>query len=390
MPRKPLTRIATPESLAQINPSFLAELLHLHPEFLNRHRIPPTASLAQADITRLSEILIDPANDAPAQLIDALLHIEEMADDDGMLKLLDALDSRGIDLGLPPTPTPADVATRTWLRHPEIIERAHVEHRAWKTQSVGIFLRAEGKATPEVDDIDGSIQLLETALREHNAASRRGTACELFQFRTDDTITIAVRRGGTFRRESCIAHGEPSTVQYQPIKYDFITIDLTTWELRMTRGSKRDTNAYRRAVGQHLAGDPEFFHPHQQKYDLSRIMHDGRGCLMCKDIVGIDGVDLVEIEVAYNDGISSRDVKKSADLFRAFDTQPFRLAPDAKITKAKFAFAFDDAPSKKRTAEVSIWNRLRCARSSDSALVNEFLLKRGFVVEAGHVALASA
>ena len=390
MPRKQLTRIATPETLAQIDPSFLAELLESHAEFLDRHGIKSGTRLEPASITRLSEVLLDPTHDAPASLIDALLHIDEMADEDGMQKLLEALDSRGIDLGLPPTPTPADVATRTWLRHPDIIERAHVEHRVWKAQSFGIFLRASGKATPEVRDLDERISALEEALRQHGINGRRGTACTLFQFRNGDLLTIAVRRGATFKRESCITNGEPSTVQYQPLKYEFIIIDLATWELRMTRGSKRDTDAYRRAVGQHLADDPEFFNAKQQKYDLSPITHDGRGCLMCNDIVGIASVDLLEIEVDYNDGISSRDIKKSADLFRAMDTQSFRLPPGARIIKARFAFTFDDAPSKKRTAEVSIWNRLRCTRSSDAELVNEFLLLRGFVVEAGHVALASA
>ena len=111
---------------------------------------------------------------------------------------------------------------------------------------------------------------------------------------------------------------------------------------------------------------------------------------MCNDIVGIASVELIEIEVDFNDGISSRDIKKSADLFRAMDSQSFRLLPGARIIKAKFAFTFDDAPNKKRTAEVSTWNRLRCTRSSDAELVNEFLLRRGFFVEEGHVALASA
>ncbi len=390
MPRKQLNRIATPESLSQIDPLFLAELLHGHPEFLDRHGVSCVAPLSQRDITRLSEILIDPTHNAPAPLIDAFLHIEEMADDDAMLKLLEALESRGIDLGLPPNATPADVATRTWLRYPEVIERAHVEHRVWKAQSFGIFLRAEGKALPSISHLDDLVSALENALRQHHAKSRRGSACELFKFNDGELLTIAVRRGGTYRRESCIANGEPSTIQYQPIKYDFITIDLATWELRMTRGSKRDTVAYRRAVGENLAGDPDFFNPNQPKYDLSRIMRDRRGCVMSTDLIGIASVDLVEIEVDYNDGISSRDTKKSADLFRAFDTQHFQLALGARITKARFAFTFDDAPNKKRTADVSIWNRLRCTRSSDSALVNEFLLKRGFVVDVDHVALASA
>ncbi len=390
MPRKPLTRIATPETLAQIAPSFLAELLEPHAEFLERHGIRSGAPLEHADITRLSEVLINPTHDAPAPLIDALLRIDEMADDDGMQKLLEALDARLIDLGLPSTPTPADVATRIWLRHPDIIERAHVEHRVWKAQSFGIFLRAPGKAVPALFDLDHRISALEGALRQHGVNGRRGNACSLFNFQDGNLLTIAVRRGATFKRESCITNGEPSTVQYQPLKYEFIIIDLDNWELRMTRGSKRDTDAYRRAVGQHLADDPEFFNAKQQKYDLSPITHDGRGCLMCNDIVGIASVELIEIEVDFNDGISSRDIKKSADLFRAMDSQSFRLLPGARIIKAKFAFTFDDAPNKKRTAEVSTWNRLRCTRSSDAELVNEFLLRRGFFVEEGHVALASA
>ena len=91
MPRKPLTRIATPETLAQIDPSFLAELLESHAEFLDRHGIKSGARLEPAGITRLSEVLLDPTHDAPASLIDALLHIDEMADEDGMQKLLEAL-----------------------------------------------------------------------------------------------------------------------------------------------------------------------------------------------------------------------------------------------------------------------------------------------------------
>lgn len=390
MPRKQLSRIATPESLARIEPLNLAELLKPHVEFLDRHGIDAGAHPSQRDLTRLSEILLDPGHDVPDSLIDALLHIDEMADEDGMQKLMEAVEARGIDLALPPLPTPADVATRVWLRCRDVIERAHVEHRVLRTQSFGIYLRGPGKGGPGIADIDSRVASLEEALRAHHAKRHRGAACRLFHFMNGDVLTIAIRRGGTLRREGCIENDEPSTVQYQPIRFECIVLDLADWELRMTRGSKRDTAAYREAVGAHLAGDPAFFEPYLPKFNLDPIMHDGRGCLICNDIVGISRVQLVEVEIDHDDGIGSRDIKRSDDLFRAFETQAFRLPPGARITRARFAFTFDDSPRKPRTAEVSVWNRLRCSRSCDAAVVNEFLRKRGFFAEADHVALASA
>jgi hypothetical protein len=390
MPRKPLTRIATPESLNQINPALLARLLSPHAGFLSAHHIDVGSLMQQEQINALSEVLLNPRPDAPDTLIDALIHVEEMADEDGMHKLIELLADAGISHGLDATATPADVAVLTWLEWRDIIHRAHVEHRVLQVQSFGIFMRQPDKSAERPYDIEACIDSLEADLRQHHAAKLRGGACTLFHFLHDDELTIAIRRGGPFRREGCFENGEPSTVQYQPIKYECIVVDLAAWELKMTRTGKRDGEAYRKAVGSRLAGDPEFFTDRQRKFALDPIRRDGRECLACSDIDGIKAVRLVEVELEYADAMSSRDVKRSEDLFLSMDLQRYDFPPDTRIVRARLAFTFADAPKKPRFIEVSTSNRQRCARPSDLPIVNEFLCKRGFMVEAGNVAVAIA
>lgn len=239
MPRKYLSRFAEPDALRQIQPAFLVELLRPHGAFLELHRVELPSDAELLDIDLVGRVLLNPQCDAPNDLVDALVHINEMADEEGMQKLLASAASAGLCLTERDHPTPADVAVQVWLRSPEILRRAHVEHRVTKCSSFLIHIRRAGASATEPHDVDSCVALMAAHLNGHFRTTGRGAGCSVFHFQTDDLLTIAIRHGGAHRREGCLTDGKPGTIQFQPMKFDTLVLDMTTWELRMTRGTKR-------------------------------------------------------------------------------------------------------------------------------------------------------
>jgi excisionase family DNA binding protein len=71
------------------------------------------------DCEKLAEILMTPATDMPRDMAEALFNIHEMATPEGMDRLQDAAEERGLELGLNGDVDPAGLAgqgERLWKR----------------------------------------------------------------------------------------------------------------------------------------------------------------------------------------------------------------------------------------------------------------------------------
>ena len=78
------------------------------------------------DYERLAGVLVDPDEEMPADLVDALYLINEMATPEGMEELIESAGYR-IVLDESDEQTPADIATQVFINARHLLERKHAE-----------------------------------------------------------------------------------------------------------------------------------------------------------------------------------------------------------------------------------------------------------------------
>jgi hypothetical protein len=121
-------RFAEIDRLKIVSPSYLQALLLPHAAYLEGQGVPiSSADNSEIDLVKLSGVLMNPDENMPHRLVDALYLINEMATDEGMDALIDAAHQSGRALDAGPRATPADVAVEVWLRWPELLDQKHAE-----------------------------------------------------------------------------------------------------------------------------------------------------------------------------------------------------------------------------------------------------------------------
>ena len=88
--------------------------------------IPESAVFTDADLQCLIGIFNAHDGSTPADMIEALFHVSEVANDQGMEALLLVVSKSGIELPEGDL-TPADLALLIWLNDPDLLRRANCE-----------------------------------------------------------------------------------------------------------------------------------------------------------------------------------------------------------------------------------------------------------------------
>ena len=94
----------------------------------------------------LAQVLMHPDDRVPNAMVDALYYVDELANDQGMDRLMDEAAAAGIRFDLGADPTSADVAIAAWLTTPELLRRVHAETYALRQKK--FVLRQSRSAAP--------------------------------------------------------------------------------------------------------------------------------------------------------------------------------------------------------------------------------------------------
>ena len=101
--------------------------------------IPETAVFTDAHLQQLIGIFNTHDGSTPADMIEALSHISETANDQSMESLLLVASKTGIELPEGDL-TPADVALLVWLHDPDLLRRANCERIVLRFQSFYCYM----------------------------------------------------------------------------------------------------------------------------------------------------------------------------------------------------------------------------------------------------------
>lgn len=374
-----LRRFSSPHTLRAIRPNRLLAFLNPHREYLTARGVTlPSDPHELSDFDGLVRLFMSPDVDTPADLIDALFLVDEMSTEAATDELLQAAGQAGVPVTVGSEDSPADVAVGVWLRAPQILERKHAEQYLVRPRSFEYFQAdVNDGAGFEMPGDDGLAQL-ERFLGDWFQLRHRSANCRVLAFDRTDEVWFMVRHGELFKREEALTGGpDPVSVAFRPIRYDVLVVDRQDGEIRINAQTKWQKDAYLAEFGRVLFGDPEHF-PNKTKYTLEPLRRDGRACVVCNDIDGLEWVRLREVHLSFGGPHGEYEIRKANDLFAAMEANGRTLPGAARLARAVFSVKYLDA-KRPRVMSVRPPNVAQYERDEDSVRMEQWLDRRGFL-----------
>ncbi len=387
-----LRRFSSPESLRAIHPRHLLAFLKPFRGFLAGRGLalplPAKPTADEIDYDALVAILMDPGPDTPPELIDALYYVHEMSTDEAMDALLEAAADRPLLLEPRADQTPADVAMQMWVLDAELVQQKHAEQFLAHPRSFEYY-QCKAAEPPKLKLPRAEVlRALEHDLDNWFEQKRRGRGARIFPFPKDDGVWFLIRHGSPYRREGSIRDGEPSSVHYRPLKFDILVYDPRIGEIRINAASKGEKALYREKLGKHLFGDPDFF-PGTSKYDLQPLRRDGKESLVCVDVSGMEWARLKEVQFYWGGGYGEIESRRASDVFAAYEARGRQLPERPRMIRAALEVKFENC-RRQRAVIIKPPNVAQYTRDGDSAIIEDWLTKRGFIVSQEYAADAES
>jgi len=367
-----LKKFARVHILKSIKPTRLAAFFGQHHDYFATRDFDLSkinSEMSDEDFTSMLSVLMNPDNETPQSLIDALYHVNEMATAEGMETLIAEYGKAGYVFD-DPDPTPADIAVCAWTMNSRLFETIYAKLARLKPRTYRFYQgMSNGHSHPLEED---RIAALEEDLNDWSERNKLGRHCKVFPILSDNDHCYIVRRGKPHARVSTIARGESSCAFFQPETFDAVAYDTTTGQLRVAAGTKGALDLYRTAFGKHIFGSEDHFSD-TRLYDLQQLLTRGRECLVCDDIPGMHDVKLRKLQVSMG-GNGGSITWESSDLFDIPDLLK-QIAPDADVLAASFAVKFAGC-TRARTSEVKPPNSIKYRRDGDGRLLEMWLRER--------------
>ncbi len=198
-------------ALGSVDLSLLRDFLLPFAEYFAKRKFPISAAteLDEEQFKKLDRLLRTPTQSAPSELIEALFHIDEVSNDQGMESLILVSSREGIAIPSDVELTPDDLALRLWMSHPDLLRRCNYERIATSQRSFRHYLNRHRKPMPFQLPTTETIDAITNHLSTFNRDRHRGGGTALWMHDLGDVTAFVVRRGETLKRREYI-EGETS------------------------------------------------------------------------------------------------------------------------------------------------------------------------------------
>ena len=370
-----------PGILMAIAPDRLVSLFFPYREYFNRRGFFFPGELSgPINYAKLSAILVDPDDQVPSNLVDALYFITEMANIKTADGLVAAAKSAYPDMTFSPLATAADIVVQVWLKDPDLVAKRHAASLINKPKSFEYHISRDPRPQIFAMPTPETIQTMESAMDDWFEQNRRGRNCGIIIADHGDRISFLIRHGRPMQREGSIKNGESGSIWYRPEVFDVVVYDRLRDELGVrASGTKGEKQLYREVIGLYMFGDRDYF-PGRQKFTLEPLAINGVAALVCSDIDGLDQVTLTAFEKRLNDGFNGIDFLTSDDIFLTMAEQNKPMPPASDLTQAVFSLKFAKR-KRPRSLTIRLPNHAMYQRDEDSILIDQWLTKRGFITD---------
>ncbi len=382
-----LKSFTQPDLLKKIKPANLLLLLEPFRLFFNmKGFLLPTDPEEQMDHGTLAAILAQPDEDMPGDLVEALYLISTLGSDDRFDDLLDLAAANEIHADS--EITALDLATRIWLTHPEALERKDHQEFFQKRKSFESFRAASPDQAIAIENLPDDLATLEAALDAYFQAKKRGVGCRVMRTDSAGEVRFLVEHGQPCKREPSRKGPRSTSTFFRPEKTDVVIYDVVHNELRINASTFADVREYRALFGRHVFGGEDSF-VLAEKYTLNPLKKDGRAALNCRDIPGMDKVELREIEYSWSGAFDHIEIHRAGNLFNALVLINRKVEQEAHILKAVFKIKLD-GEKKPRTVTIKAGNKSGYNRGEEAMMIEDWLHARGFVLIDGRLDNAEA
>lgn len=377
MARFNLKSFAQPDLLKRIQPANLIPLLEPFRLFLEMKGFSfPFGENLEIDTTALGSILAQPDEEMPGDLVEALHLIGTMGSDERFDELLAMAAANEIESD--GEVTALDLATQIWLKNPEALERKENEEFFQKRKSFESFRAANSGELIEIDDLTTDLSALEGSLDTYFQTKKRGVGCRVTRKDSTGEVRFLVEHGQPCKREPSRKGPRSTSTFFRPEKTDVVIYDATHNELRINASAVADVREYRTQFGRHVFGGDERF-VFGEKYTLEPLKKDGRGALNCRDIPGLDSVNLREVEYSWGGAFEHIEIHRAEGLFHALALVQRDIEQEPQIRKAVFKIKLD-GEKKARTVTIKAGNKSGYNRGEEAMMIEDWLRARGFVL----------
>jgi len=377
MPTYNPRQFSEPDKLKEISPGLLIELFKPHKEYLASQNIklPAVPTVENIDYDALARVCMN-CDGKTHELSESLYYINEMSSPEMAADLLEALQANNVKFDYTDKPTPADIAVTAWLSDRQLLERKHAEQQLTRQRSFEHY-QTDRNPIPEFK-MPNNFQSLEKDLDDWFEAKKRGRGTKVFSFKKQNGIWFMVRHGEIYSRQGTHSDdGKPGSVYFRPARHDVLFYDPATGEISIHAAQSTAIDLYRRKFGLHVFQNENFF-PGSDKYTLDPLKNDGKAALVCDDIAGMEWIRLKEIHYSLGGPQREVEIRKAQDLFAAWEGQDRPMPESARIICASFKVKFTDSKVP-RTVVIQPSNIAKYTRDSDAVVIEDFLMKRGFI-----------
>ena len=114
------------------------------------------------------------------------------------------------------------------------------------------------------------------------------------------------------------------------------------------------------------------------QYTLAPLVEDGRPCLVCRDVEGIESVSLEWVEFYYGGTPWQRIIRKSNDIFALVENEVIKWPALERITAARFRVRLKED---QRARHITVRPCTRFVEGRDGArpVMEAWLIKRRFM-----------
>jgi hypothetical protein len=326
----------------------------------------------------LWRLLTEDGAELPAELLEALSRVDEMADEVGHDLLLEMAAKTDAQLGSMNDQLDARaLALWAWLDHRQLF------HAGYGRKVVGRmrrFREFEGRASAEVAMPDaGALHALEQELGEAFASRRRSRFCRVRAFHDGDALGFMVSHGRIYRSDEAIEEdgGDPreSWVGYRPQQHDLVVYDNRLSRLRVKASDAPTLRLYCQAFGRALFGDGHWFRV-GRVVSLEPLVELGRAALL--PTAGIREVRLKALRFSLHEGSRSSIEVKGPDALELL-SRYLRLHPaDGHPIWCRLSMRYQGG-GHARAVELSVPNGVVHDRRCHDAVTRGFLEERGFL-----------
>lgn len=364
--------------LRAIEPSRFLAFLQRFDHYLHSQgfEIPEDSNLSDAQLRALLEIFHNNDGHTPAELMEALFHISELADDPGMEALLVLASKRCIDLPEGEL-SPADVAMAIWLQDPDLLRRANCQRVVLRFQSFYCYMNRTLEAPLFQMPAESTLRRIEEEIDDFNRSRRRGGGAAVWMYEFGKEIAFLIRYGGSLQRDEVMDDDLCRPDVRRPVNYDLVVYNIDTGELRIRADLVSERKFYCKLFSTQLFQDPTFFE-HGETFDLDAIYRLEEDIQSTGFVPGIERVVLLEIQEVLVGGKVLHITLRSDAIFEAIREHNRHLTPTGRLVSAKFRVYLES--KEEVTVTICSGNKLRLSRQVGLEAINQWMLFHGMRV----------